>query len=63
MEKELEEQEEDIRIKIFSSVPYVKQCRDYFNFKPRFNDVFSGNNLPRIKDGAYVINISICQMS
>ena len=24
--------------------------------EPRFNDTFSRNNLPRIKDGAYVIN-------
>ena len=25
--------------------------------KPRFNGVFSRDNLPRIKDGAYVINL------
>ena len=30
---------------------------DYFNYKPRLNGVFSKNNLPRIKDGAYVINL------
>ena len=30
---------------------------EYFNYKPRFNGVFSKNSLPRIKDGAYVINI------
>ena len=28
----------------------------YFNYNPRFNGVFSRSNLPRIKDGAYVIN-------
>ena len=28
-----------------------------FNYEPRFNGVFSRNNLPRIKDGAYVINL------
>ena len=28
----------------------------YFNYKPRFNGVFSRNNLPSIKDGTYVIN-------
>ena len=28
----------------------------YFNYKPRFNGVFSRNNLPRIKDGTYLIN-------
>ena len=29
----------------------------HFNYKPRFNGVFSRDNLPRIKDGAYVINL------
>ena len=28
----------------------------YFNYGPTFNGVFSGGNLLRIKDGAYVIN-------
>ena len=28
----------------------------YFNYGPRFNGVFSGGNLLRIKDGAYAIN-------
>ena len=28
----------------------------YFNYEPRFNGAFSENNLPRIKDGVYVIN-------
>ena len=30
---------------------------NYFNYEPRFNGVFSRNNLPRIKDGAYVTNL------
>ena len=30
---------------------------NYFNYEPRFYDVLSRNNLPRIKDGAYVINL------
>ena len=30
---------------------------NYFYDKPRFNVVFSRNNLPRIKDWAYVINL------
>ena len=30
---------------------------NYLNYKPRFNEIFSRNNLPRLKDGAYVINI------
>ena len=29
---------------------------NYFNYEPRFNGVFSRNNLPRLKDSAYVIN-------
>ena len=29
----------------------------YFKYEPRCNGVFSTNNLPRIKDGAYVINL------
>ena len=44
--------------KIFCSVPSFKQYLDYFfNYEPRFNDVFSRSNLPRIKDGAYIINL------
>ena len=30
---------------------------NYFNGEPRVNGVFSRNNLPRIKDTAYVINL------
>ena len=30
---------------------------NYFNYEPRFNGVFSRNNLPRIKDGAYATNL------
>ena len=30
---------------------------NYFNYKPRFHGVFSRNNLHRIKDGAYVMNL------
>ena len=33
------------------------EITQYFNYKPRFNGVFSRNNLPRIKDGVYVINL------
>ena len=29
----------------------------YFNYKPRFNGVFSRDNLSRIKDEGYVINL------
>ena len=31
---------------------------EYYQNEPRFNDVYSRNNLPKkIKDGAYVINL------
>ena len=29
----------------------------YFIYESRFNGIFSRNNLPRIKDGVYVINL------
>ena len=29
----------------------------YYENEPRFNDVCSRNNLPKIKDGSYVINL------
>ena len=35
------------------------EITNYFNYEPRFNCVFSRNNLPKIKDGAYVINSMI----
>ena len=59
MEEELEEQEEDIWIKFLAPLHPLSniEIKNYFNYKPRFNDVFSISNLPRIKDEAYVINI------
>ena len=30
---------------------------NYFKYEPRFNGVFSRNNLPKLKDGGYVINL------
>ena len=33
------------------------EITNYFNYEPRFSGVFSRNNLPTIKDGAYVINL------
>ena len=32
----------------------------YYQIKPRFNGVYSRDNLPKIKDGAYVINFDEC---
>ena len=33
------------------------EITNYFNYESRFNGVFSRNNLPRIKDEAYVLNL------
>ena len=43
-----------IWIKSFSSTPFFNniQITKYFNYKPRFNGVYSRDSLPRIKDGA-----------
>ena len=30
------------------------EITNYFNYEPRFNGVYSRNNLPRIKDGAMI---------
>ena len=57
MEEELEEQEEDIWIKILLHPLNNIEATNYFKYKPRFNGVFSRSKLPRIKDWAYVINI------
>ena len=54
MEEEVEEQVDDIWIKIFSSTPSNNiEITNYFNYETRFNGVFSRTNLPRIKYGAY----------
>ena len=33
------------------------EITNYCKYEPRFNDIFSRNNLSIIKDGAYVINL------
>ena len=34
------------------------EIKKYYQNEPRFNDVFSRNNLPkRIRDGVYIINL------
>ena len=33
------------------------EIQKYYQNKPRFNDVYSRDNLPKIKDGAYAINL------
>ena len=60
MEEKLEELEEDTSIKILVSLHLLNniEITNYFNYELRFNGVFSRNNLPKIKDGVYVCNIS-----
>ena len=33
------------------------EIQKYYQSKPKFNSVYSKNNLPKIKDGSYVINL------
>ena len=33
------------------------EIQKYYQNKLKFNDVYSRNNLPKIKNGAYVINL------
>ena len=33
------------------------EIQKYYKIEPRFNSVFSRENLPKIKDGAHVINL------
>ena len=33
------------------------EIQNYYQNEPKFNGVYSRNNLPKIKDGAYVINL------
>ena len=30
----------------------------YYKHQPKFNSVYSRNNFPQIKDGAYVVNLN-----
>ena len=33
------------------------EIQKYYQNEPKFDGVYSRNNLPKIKDGAYVINL------
>ena len=33
------------------------KIQKYYQNKPKFNGVYSRNNLPKIKDGAYAVNL------
>ena len=59
MEQELEKQEEHIWIKFLVPLHPLNniEITYYFNYEPKFNDIFSRNNLPRIENGAYVRNV------
>ena len=38
--------------------PFTKfEIQKYHQYEPKFNGVYSRNNSPKIKDGAYVINL------
>ena len=56
MEQKLEEKEEDTFLFPLHPLSNIA-ITSYLNDEPRFNGVFSRDNLPRIKGGAYVINL------
>ena len=33
------------------------EIQKYYQKEPKFNGVYSRNNLPKIKDGTYIINL------
>ena len=37
------------------------EIQKYYQNETKFNGVYSINNLPKIKDGAYVINLDECE--
>ena len=40
------------------SYPFTNfEIQEYHQNEPKFNDVYPNNNLPKTKDGAYVINL------
>ena len=34
------------------------ETQKYYQNEPKFNGVYSRNNLPKIKDGAHIINLN-----
>ena len=36
------------------------ETQKYYQNEPRFNGTYSKDNLPKIKDGAYIINLDKC---
>ena len=37
------------------------EIQKYYQSKPKFNHVYSRNNLPKTKDGAYVVSLDECK--
>ena len=37
------------------------EVQKYYQNEPKFNGVYLRNNLPKIKDGAFVINLDECK--
>ena len=56
--KELQDQVTKIRRFLMRPYPLTNfEIQKYYQNEPRLNGVFSRDNLPKIKDGAYVINL------
>ena len=41
----------------YKSINNTSEIQKCYRNQPKFNGVYSRNNLPEIKDGAYVINL------
>ena len=39
----------------------IFEIQKYYENEPKFNSVYSRNNLSKIKDGTYIINIDECE--
>ena len=37
------------------------EIQKYYQNEPKFNGVYSINNLPNVKNGAYVVNLDKCK--
>ena len=46
-----------LKLLMMPHFPTNFEIQKYYQNKPKFNDVYSINNLPEINDGAYIINL------
>ena len=53
--KKVEKQQQKAK-RIFNAASSF-EMQKYYQNEPKFNGVYSTDNLPKIKDGAYVINL------